>query len=97
MAFESQAEYDARVKKVVDELNATLRLVKTWEEFQAWQKTMDEPGLGLCLYSRRRPGCYAYAFSPLPFGRRLHYLLDDGVSTGRCLPENLWKVLFVRY
>lgn len=66
---------------VIDE--ATFRVVE--------QKVKAHP-FGLCFEGKRN-GYELQAFTPLPWNpNKAHYLVCDGVHTGRCQWRNLWKV-----
>jgi hypothetical protein len=50
----------------------------------------------LYLYrNRRRHWCFDFTEHPYKKGYT-HYLMDDGVSSGTCRWENLYRVLVVR-
>lgn len=97
-------------QEIANRLNEKLKTLTTYEEFKDFQKKMDSYELGFCLYGKRR-NYVAYAFSHMyeqdcfarnPYAglenykNRVHYLYEDGISTGKSYIKNLWKVLKVR-
>lgn len=80
-----------------DQLNELLKNVRGRESFSVFMHAMRQSKEGdFHLYGRRR-GYAAFSFTPHPYKLGYaHYLLDDGVSTGTCRWENLYRVLTVR-
>jgi hypothetical protein len=69
--------------------------VKDEASFRAFNKLIDSFGFGLALKMKRR-NYYAQGFTSLPWNAdKCHYVITDGISTGRCLWKNLYRVVEV--
>lgn len=82
---------------ICNELNSILKEVKTWEQLQLFETFLRKNVLTLQTKRLKRT---AYAFSQVRdyWGvllDRVHYLLDDGMSTRRSNIRNLYKNLIV--
>jgi len=65
-----------------------LKKVKDWENFQKFLKDNKI----ICELRSKRSGRRVFGFSQ--FENKIHYLIDDGISTGLCKPENLYKYIY---
>lgn len=93
-------------KEIIDQLNQKLKILTTYEEFEAFEKEIDSYMLGLNLHSKRN-NSIAYAFSHLynatdiinnpyegkeEYKNNVSYLYERG-HTGESYIKNLWKNL----
>lgn len=96
--------YDQRYE-AVGHFNEQLRNVRSWEDFQKLNADMDATGLGLCFSKRgKNRGVFSITPKTRPYFQgnfeerpdRATYLVDDGISSGECNWENLWRSIEVR-
>jgi len=82
----------------IEYLNQELKEVHNLEGLDILlRKAAFEMGYGqYFLYGKRR-GYNAYEFTPYPLNpKKTHYLYNDGISTGLCRYENLYRYLKFR-
>jgi hypothetical protein len=73
-----------------EELMEKFKEVQTHDDFKKWLKVAKENELMLVTKrTHRRVFAFQKNYNP----NYAYYLIDDGVSTGRCRWENLWKYL----
>ncbi len=83
-------------QKLAASLTKELRTVKDKASLMVFIQRIDQQEFALYLYrNRRRHWCFDFTDHPYKKGYA-HYLMDDGVSTGTCKWENLYRVLVVR-
>ena len=91
----------AEREEIAASLTNELRDIKDKSSLIEFIKKIDKIGEGFTLHSKRirkygsGPWCYAFTEHPYKKGYA-HYLMNDGISTGTCKWENLYRVLVVR-
>ena len=92
---------DTGRKKLAATLTKELRTVKDKASLVEFIRKIDKIGEGFALHSKRKrkhsngPWCFDFTEHPYRKGYA-HYLMNDGISSGTCRWENLYRVLVVR-
>jgi hypothetical protein len=65
--------------------------VKNIDDFIEWLEPKDTHTI-LAYTKRKGKYCFGFRFSEIT--QKIHYLMDDGVSVGKCKFENLNRYLY---
>jgi hypothetical protein len=64
--------------------------IETLEQFNEWVKSMSDEKQDLEIWMKRRTNFYPYDFTIQ--GDKVHYLISDGISSGRSKVKNFGRI-----